>query len=144
MKKLFVCFCMIFMFSSCSQLFTSVPYIISGEMKLNEEKENEFCVFDFQFKNCGDKDIYAFTVSFFLFDEEGNPVINGNPKITGIIREDVPAGEILESSYSLDNFLNFIPETPYKVEYLYVKKIVYTDGTEWTDPVGLKAMKETL
>lgn len=142
MKKLIFVFFMLLNLSSCSQLYTAVPYLISGEMKLNESDEKGITAFDFKIKNCGEKDIFSFTVTFLLFDEEGNPVLNGNPKISCIVREDVPSGEILKSSFSLDDFLNYIPEEAYKVEYLYVKKIIYSDGTEWTDPLGLKAMRD--
>ncbi len=144
MRKVLISMILVLLLSSCSHLYTAVPYVISGEMKLNDKGEGDLSSFDFTFKNCGNKEIFSFTVSFFLFDEDDTPVLNGNPKVTCIIREDIPSGDILESSFSLDSFLNYIPETPYKIEYLYVKKIIYSDGTEWEDVLGLKAMKEGL
>lgn len=142
MKKMMFSFAFLFSILSCSQLYTAVPYLISGEMRINEEGKKEMSSFAFKFKNCSEKDVFSFTVSFFLFDEDGNPVMNGSPKISCIIREDILSGDTLDSSYSLDDFLNFIPENPYKVEYLYVSKIIYSDGTEWSDTLGLKAVKE--
>lgn len=141
-KSVWLLFLML-LFSSCTMVFpldTEVPYSVKGEMVLTENESDDFSEFKFEFKNKSEKEVYAFTVVFFLFDQEGNPVTTGKPNISAIVREPVPSGEILESSFSLDRFLNGIPEVPYRIEYLFVKKIIYSDGTEWNDPYGFKSL----
>ncbi|MCQ2573120.1 MAG: hypothetical protein MJ182_04415 [Treponema sp.] len=116
------------------------PYSIKGEMKINEGESENLSEFVFEFKNCSAKEIHSFVVSFFLFDEEGNPLSGGVSNVSCIIRKNIAAGEILCNSFGLDNFLSEVPEKPYKVEYLFVKRIVFEDGTEWNDPFGFKSL----
>lgn len=143
MKKFICLLLLMVVFSSCTMVFPldrEVPYSVKGEMVLNEKGDEDFSEFKFEFKNKSEKEVYAFTIVFFLFDQEGSPVTSGKPNISAIVRESIGAGEILESSFSLDRFLNGIPEVPYRTEYLFVKKIIYTDGSEWNDPYGFKSL----
>ncbi len=138
--KCFVCSLFAFYAFSCSSLYTQIPYSVSGEMVLNQTGKKESSNLNFIFKNISEKKVFSFTLCFFLFDENGDSVLNGKPNITCIIRKDVEAGDVLEYSVGLDSYLFSIPEEPYSVEYLFVKKIVYEDGSEWCDPYGLLAL----
>lgn len=124
---------------SCSFSYDNPPYLIKGEMVLDKENYDSFSTFAFEFLNKSDKSIKSFTLVFYLFDEDGNPPVSGRPNIVNTIKHSVGPGDRLESSFSLDRYINLVPENPWLVDYLYVSLIEYDDGTVWKDPFGLKS-----
>lgn len=134
------------LFSSC-QLFgvvrdklEKIPYQIKGEFVMEESEIYENAGFYFSFYNQSEKNIKEFTVVFYLFDEEGEPPSGARSNIVLSIETTVEGHEKLEDCISLDKYVYVVPEIPFTVDYLYVSKIMYEDGTEWTDPLGFYAM----
>lgn len=136
LKGIFMSF-LILSFVSCGTGFCKSPYVIRGEMIIDDNNHSDLSVFEYSFKNLTSKTVSSFTVVFYLFDESGNSVLTGKPCITKQIDEVVYSDEICESFFSLDPYISVVPDSPYSVDYLYVSRITYTDGTIWTDPFGM-------
>ncbi len=127
------------LFSACSAYAKeSVPYIVSGEVVLSSEaSEFNAAGFEFYFLNKSEKTVKKFTLVFFLFDEDGEPISNGRSNIVISVEHEIEGNDYLTACLSLDKYLNEIPEVPYEVDYLYVSKIEYVDGSDWDDPLGM-------
>ena len=41
---------------------------------------------------------------------------------------------------NLDKYFYAAAQGKYETEYLYVSRIVYSDGSEWSDPFGLEVV----
>ena len=136
--KIIVGIIFVLLFISCDIFAQIPPYAVSGEMVLdNEEYEGE-ALFEFDIYNKSDKTIEEFTIVFYLFDEDGNTPLTGRSNIVSKIKATVEPYESFESSFSLMKFLTVIPEYPYSVDYLYLSRITYSDGSVWSDPIGMK------
>jgi len=118
----------------------SVPYAVTkAECRLGEiENLQRFAGIYFTFYNNTDKSVRSFTVSCLVFDStgEGSPFIGSNvisSQSSGIIAPN--SGQ--EINISLDKYINQVPIEPYIIDFFYIKKIEYMDGSVWTDPYGL-------
>ncbi len=123
---------------SCSNFSKqNPPYVVSGEMVIEDSRDYENGGFDFSFFNKSDKAVVSFTLVFYLFDEEGNPPLSGKNNITLKIAERVEPLEKLEMCVSIDRYLTYVPSEPFTADFIYVSKIIYEDGTQWSDPYGI-------
>lgn len=130
------------LFSGCTTLSdASCPYIISDvEMQIGEsENICQFANANFQFFNNSNKSVKNFTVSFHIFDESGENPFFGTNKVTAFCDEEIGAGEIRRIFVPMDSFLQVAPEKPFELDYFYVRKINYIDGSSWEDYFGLYA-----
>ena len=145
MKKnyLIVFLFLLVLFSGCKNFsIESVPYLISGEFVMESGSENySVCGFDFQFYNQSVKNIKEISVVFFLFDKDGEPAHECSNRIAFDIEAKIEAGVPFKKCLSLDRFMNQFPEELLYVDYLYVSRIEYEDGSLWEDPFGLTAFK---
>lgn len=129
-------------FSCKSYALDSVPYVMSGEFVMEEgTSDYSICGVDLYLLNKSEKDIKRINVVFFLFDEDGEPAVECCNKISAVLEEEIFAGEDRSFCMSLDSFMNSVPEELLIVDYLYLAKIEYEDGTVWEDPYGLVAFK---
>ena len=120
----------------------SVPYLAAGEFVMESDAEDySVCGFDFQFYNQSVKNVKEIEVVFFLFDKDGEPAHECSNRIALEIEARIEAGESLKKCLSLDRFMNQFPEEELYVDYLYVSRIEYEDGSLWEDPFGLTAFK---
>jgi len=150
MKRIFKVFgivAVISTFFSC-QLFGAVqdslkktPYQIKGEMVMEDSDIYKNAGFEFSFNNLSEKTVSGFTVVFFLFDEEGEPPSGARSNIVLSITARVNGNESIEDCVNLDKYIYVVPEVPFTVDYLYVSKIIYEDGSIWSDPLGFSVMK---
>lgn len=145
MKKLFLIVFgfLLVLLSGCKNFsIESVPYLISGEFVMESDSENySVCGLDFQFYNQSVKDVKEISVVFFLFDKDGEPAHECSNRIALDIEAKIEAGVSFKKCLSLDHFMNQFPEELLYVDYLYVSRIEYEDGTFWEDPFGLTAFK---
>lgn len=148
-KIFFSLFQLIFVFGffGCSttdnQSF-SCPYIISNPHVELGKKSNvhEFAGTYFTFYNDSDKTVTEYTVSFLLYDDEGkNPFIGSNCVVEKIAMEQKPH-EAREAIVNLDSYLSVVPDEPYVIDFMYIREIRYSDGSSWSDPWGMYAVKE--
>ena len=141
MKKLFVLFVFPFVliFFGCKNFsIESVPYL---DLEESDSENYSVCGLDFQFYNLSVKDVKEISVVFFLFDKDGEPAYECSNRITLEIETRIDAGDSFKKCLSLDRFMNQFPEEKLYVDYLYVSRIEYEDGSLWEDPFGLTAFK---
>lgn len=138
---------LLILLTSCSSGFSatafekkSIPYGISAKMVIEPSNVYEIAGVDFTFLNKADKGVKAFTLMFFMYDEDGDPPGIGNNGVSLEILVDIEKGAREDDIVSLDQFLYEIPDIPYQLDYVYVSRIVYDDGSEWRDPFGMYAV----
>ena len=136
--------CLIFLFGCCSVKnelgIENLPYMVEGKMEVDENSSDyEVAGLDLFFMNKKNLDVSQFTIVFYLFDSDGEPISGGKSNIVLTINEFVPAMTSLRCCMSLDSYFSIVPEFPYMVDYLYVSKIVYENGEVWSDPLGMCA-----
>ncbi len=138
----FVIFCTT-AFSACKNFsIESLPYLAAGEFVMEADSENySVCGLNFQFYNQSVKQVKEISVAFFLFDKDGEPARECSNRINLEIESRIEAGDSLKKCISLDRFMNQFPEETLYVDYLYVSRIEYEDGSLWEDPFGLTAFK---
>jgi hypothetical protein len=143
MKKLLclVSVCSFLALASCELTADSAPpYVISRPVSYCGEKTGyySFAGIEFTFLNTGGKTVSDVSVSCMVFDPEtsGNPFIGSNI-ITASFNGSIPAGEKTGLIISLDRYLYAAPEKPYLVDFFYVSRIGYTDGSVWEDRNGV-------
>lgn len=142
MKK--VCLLLILIlhfFTSCS-LFAieKIPYGIEGNIITDESEIYDYMGLELKVQNKSELKIKGITIVFFLFDEDGEPTSNIRNNIVLNISCDIPANETLEDCISLDNYVYVFEDMVYSIDYLYISKIYYSDGSIWQDPFGTKLL----
>lgn len=127
------------LFSSCGLFSRDIPpYLAKGEMVMdNEAEEYEIAGLKLFFLNQSQATIKEFTLVFYMFDEDGEPVDTGRNNVVLSIEEEIAPSESIDCCLSLDKYLAYIPEVPFEIDYLYVSEIIYVDGTTWKDPLGM-------
>jgi hypothetical protein len=147
LKKIVIKLAALIFLSSCSSNFginafekKSIPYALNAKMVTEASNIYEMAGIDFSFYNRDSKPVKSFTMVFFMYDEDGNPPGIGNNGVKLEIDVDVAAGECEEDIICIDRFMYEIPDSPYQLDYLYVSRIVYADGSEWSDPFGMYAI----
>lgn len=137
-------FTALFLFGCCSitnpESVEKIPYMAEGRMEMEENSADyEVAGLDFFFMNKSDSDVTEMTLVFFLFDKDGEPVSGGKSNIVMTVKENVPANTSLRCSLCLDKYFSIVPDEVYTVDYFYISKIVYDDGSVWSDPFGMCA-----
>ncbi len=114
------------------------PYLVSAEMVMEDSVDYEIAGLNLFVMNKSEKEIKNFTLVFFLFDQDGNPPEYMKNSLVLSINSQIDPGEALQTCLSLDPYVYAVPEESYIVDFLYLSKITYTDGSVWSDPYGLK------
>lgn len=127
----FLCF-----FVVTNLLNAKAPYSIVGEMEINQKTEEAFL--EYTFCNDSKKIVKDFTIVFYVFDSDGDVPLKNKNNIVVRIQTEVGAKEELSDKIKLNEYLSYIPEEPFFVDYLYVSSINYIEGTLWNDPFGFE------
>jgi hypothetical protein len=127
----FLCF-----FVVTNLLNAKAPYSIVGEMEINQKTEEAFL--EYTFCNDSKKVVKDFTIVFYVFDSDGDVPLKNKNNIVVRIQMEVGAKEELSDKIKLNEYLSYIPEEPFFVDYLYVSSINYIEGTLWNDPFGFE------
>jgi hypothetical protein len=106
-----------------------------------EDKHN-FAGMHFSLFNESGKNIESFTLSFMLYDSEGNNPFIGSNCIVSKCSWPVKSRENIEFVINLDPYISIVPEEPYRLDYIYVREITYEDGSCWKDPYGMYCTRE--
>ena len=124
---------------------TVIPYTITGELSFEYSQVYEVCGINGNFYNNSAQPVSSFTIVFYVFDSDGSSPVKGRNNIVIKIQEEVEAFSDYDFSLALDKYLAVSQEYEqdldnplYEIEYLYVSRIEYEDGSEWSDPFGLK------
>lgn len=142
-KRIIVLALLLFFVAFFLHAQNKVPYSIRGD--ISNTLSSSMKRFEGMFTNKSEKEVESFTIVFFVFDQDGNSPLRGRNNVVIRIDESVPADSILSFSQALDDFFyttddsnTFEDEIEYECEYLYVSRISYSDGSEWTDPFGFE------
>ena len=138
-------FVLIFMLIDCkTNIGLSCPYEISNpHVEIGDCKEkHKFAGMYFSLFNESNKTIDTFTISFMLYDSDGNnPFVGSNCIVSKIVCEISPNG-FCDFVIDLDSYISIVPTEPYLVDYIYIREIKYTDGTKLKDPYGMYCIRE--
>jgi hypothetical protein len=134
-------FIIAFLLPSCTAIIPgSPPFVITAPVCELADNSYEFTHAGilFNFENKSNKDIDSITASFMLFDArtQANPFMWSNLfEIKKLIF--IPSGENTRVILSLDKFIYITPTEPYLIDFFYISKIEYTDGSIWEDKYGV-------
>jgi len=125
-----------------SYSLNSIPYVLSGSFMMEADSEDySICGVDFYLKNKSKREIKKINIIFYLFDSDGEPACECPNKINVEIEKSVPAESDWSFCMSLDGFMNTIPSDYLCIDYLYISRIDYEDGSVWEDPYGIVAFQ---
>ena len=125
---------------SCGDLGTkTVPYELKAQMVIEPSSIYDSAGLEYSFYNKSDKAVKSLTFVFFLNGDEESSFEVFENLIELEVSAVVEPQNFIEDCVSLDSFLYEVPEEPYQLDYLYVSRIVYEDGSEWTDSFGVCA-----
>ena len=116
------------------------PYTVSAEFVMDETSdEYNICGTNITFYNRSSRNVKSFEVVFFLFDPDGEPAQECPERLAFEIEKEIEAGNSFDFCMSLDSYMITIPQSLLRIDYLYVSRICYADGSEWEDPYGFSA-----
>ncbi len=148
-KIIFICFIPVLLMSffSCGTLdCLSCPYVIDNprvELGTVEGKYN-FAGMHFSLCNESSKTIEDFTMSFMLYDSDGNNPFVGSNCVVSKCKWNIAGGALIDFIISLDPYISTAPDEPYQIDYIYIREIHYTDGSSWKDPFGMYCVRESI
>ena len=144
--SLFLLFVSLISFSCCTTEALSSPYLISNpHIELGEyENAHNFAGMYFSFYNGSDKKIENFTLSFLLYDSDGNNPFVGSNCIVSKCEWPIQSGSSIDFIINLDPYISVVPSEEYQIDYLYVRQITYEDGSVWRDPYGMYCVREAV
>lgn len=125
-------------FSSCTDS-NVVPYVITEPICTFSHIENVHLYggIHFTFYNNSNKDIDSLTFKCIVFNEEGQNPFVGSNNIIAKYNNPVYANDYKEIIISLDSYIYQIPKENLIIDYAYVSKIQYSDGSVWKDVNGI-------
>ncbi|MBQ0167652.1 MAG: hypothetical protein KBT02_11155 [Treponema sp.] len=130
----------VFSMVSCRQMLDSPPVVVSQPVCLlsSEHDTFQFAGISFECCNIGSKTVSSMEVSFLVFISEdgGNPFFGSNV-VTSDVSMNLASGVSGLFEISLDSGLAFIPSEPFFIDCFYVRKVHFSDGSEWADPLGI-------
>lgn len=146
----FVSICFIYVilfFMSCGTTsLCSCPYSVSDVQMVVESDEsdsdNKRAEVFFVMENNANKNIVSFSVSFRLYDKDGNSVTVDSNSVSTTVNKTLNANDCSDVSFDILPYLSDFPEEAYIVDSFYVKEIRYADGSVWTDPFGIFSEQE--
>ncbi|MBP5519674.1 MAG: hypothetical protein J6X84_03740 [Treponema sp.] len=135
-----IVFFMAFLICFTAFSFENIPYQLNAQFVIDENSTDyQNCGVNIDFCNSSEKSVKNFEVVFYLFDRDGEPAVEYWDEISFIIENEVGLGELFSTCLSLDSYINEVPEYLLMVDYLFIRKIEYVDGSVWEDPYGLLA-----
>jgi hypothetical protein len=131
---------LLFIFSCADIQGDPPPFVISKPKCLIENKPGYFAFagIEFDFLNKKEKTVSNIYVSFILYDADTktNPLIGSNiikMSFDGMVK----SKERQKFFISLDSYVYTIPDKAYLIDFFYIAKIVYEDGSQWEDTNGI-------
>jgi hypothetical protein len=118
---------------------SSPPYVVTRPVFVTGERSGyyHYAGIEFFLLNSSGTAISETTVSFALFDAQtGENPLAGSNKFSLTILEVIDPDEKKEIIIPLDDYIYIAPARPYTIDFFYISKIVYADGSLWTDTWG--------
>ncbi len=133
------------MLMSCGTMFNvDCPYVLNDphvELGYKPDCHNYAGAY-FEFFNDSSKTVKEFSVSFLLYDSDGQSPFTGSNQVTSKIVTSLGPEQSDDFIVNLDPYLAVVPSEPYEMDFVFIKKIIYTDGSTWSDPMGMYAARE--
>ena len=136
----------IFFFASCSGERRSLlePEFTVSTPVYKSAEEDDRCMTGgvyFDFYNRSETDVVFLEVRMNVYESDtGKAAFLQGAQITSESEVYVKAGEKRNMCISLDSYITVAPKAPYVIDQFYVRRIVYSDGSEWRDDAGLYAI----
>jgi hypothetical protein len=126
--------------ASCSIPETEYPPFFISDFTVKKGEIENVCAIAavlFDFGNTGKKDIVEISISFRLYySDQGYPDY-GNNLVEAVYSDTIFPGKKATVTVPLDRFIRIYRDLPLIADQIFVRKIVYADGSVWTDPAGL-------
>lgn len=136
-KKILFCILVIFQYTSCSVFSqNSIPYGIRGSISVCEVEGKSEIYVTGEFDNIDKKEVSSFTVVFMVFNSEGEISFQGKSNLVIKVSNSVLPGTKSDFQIPLTELLTGINTLSLGIDYLYVSRIDYFDGSIWADPFG--------
>lgn len=137
----------LFLFLSCISVkseFSKIPCQISGEFSAGTYNKNimvvhsedsdlnfydEPLLLEFSFTNLSEKIVQSFTIVFFAVDEDGYSLFYERNNLVLKIEKNVYPEETYSGCIDISNFLASIPKEVPELEYIYVSRLEFSDGS---------------
>ena len=121
-------------------LYARSPYRIKGEVSVGADAAfYEYAGIALIFYNASGRAIRKFFAVVFLSgSDEESPFTEGNCIVLEY-DENIAPYAVVNAEFSLDDYISEMPDEAYCIDFLYVSKIEYDDGSVWEDPYGLHA-----
>lgn len=138
--KILCCFIVLAFFGCSAFSLERSPYTINADFVMDEESSvYKICGVELSFSNLATETVKEFEVVFFLFDSDGEPAYECPNRLAFSIEREIGSNEDFSVCLSLDSYMTFVPQSLLEIDYLYVSRITYTDGSIWVDPYGFSA-----
>lgn len=127
-------------FTSCVSADFTCPYVLSdSEIVLEEGGKRKLT---FSFSNCNGEDIDSFSISFDLYDSDGNnPFLFSNrfscTFLEGVLSQEKKVFDVDLSPYESAGFVDCL-----RLDSFFVREIRYSNGRIWKDPYGMYCSME--
>lgn len=118
---------------------TPPPYVIGKPSCVVGEREGCYLVagIEFDFFNVAETDITSLDISAMVYDRDTrkNPFIGSN-RVLASLTGGITAKTKVTLAIPLDAYIYVAPTDPYIIDFFYVSRIDYSDGTSWFDSDG--------
>lgn len=119
---------------SCQSIRASSPYSLTGEFQSAAEKT----LLSFSLTNNSQKEIKKVEFVFSAYDQNGEPIF-GNDFQTERMSLNILPNETISDFFEISELFDFLEED-FELDYFYVSKIYYEDGSVFEDPLGRFAL----
>ncbi len=105
------------------------------------------CGVHFSYTNTSSKTVSRIKISCMVYaDEQGtNPFMGTNHILADFpesgVTDDIASGDSRNFILNLDPYIYCAPSSPYLIDYFFVKKITFTDGSTWEDKLGTYSVR---
>ncbi|NLK46676.1 MAG: hypothetical protein GX297_08515 [Treponema sp.] len=105
------------------------------------------CGVHFSYTNTSTKDVERIKISCMVYSDKNgtNPFIGSNHILADFpdegISNNIASGESRNFILNLDPYIYSTPAAPFFIDYFFVRKVTFTDGSTFEDPFGTYHVK---
>lgn len=128
--------------TSCCSINQLTPpyYVTNQEVNIGDYKDlYSYVGASISIYNKSEKTIAKMIIAFNVFDEDENYFGYGTNSVCSDFIGIIKPKETEKIIINLDSVLGSHLENGLQIDNLYIKQITYTDGSVWSDPLGLFA-----
>lgn len=128
-----------------NRLPAECPYSIEN-MKIRREAIKDCCEYGallFTLENNSSKNMTEFDVVIVVTDEDGNNPFSAGNTIISKVQNNIKCGDYINLFLPLDSFLADCEEEKLFIESIFVRRILYEDGSQWRDLYGIYSLGES-